>query len=422
MNVGTVRGLSALLANTVRSVQACPCSTAEISPRLKLPMVNLGVLVEATAPEWRQNLEHLFSRMQFVLGEQVAAFEREFAAHMGAKHAAGVGSGTAALELCLRAAKITCPQQHVITSALTSPFTAQAIRSAGAKPVFADVDSERLLIDAGDVENRITARTSAVIAVHLYGQACDLVALREIVRTAGIVLVQDACQAHGATSRGKPLTQFSPWVAYSFYPTKNLGCLGDGGAVVTQSATQAATVRMLRDGGRRQDHVSRTPAINSRLDEIQACFLRAFLPKLAEWNSHRARLAGLYDQALAGCAAVRPVVRSAESVNHLYVIRAPRRERLRAYLAQNGIASAVHYPVPLHLQPAFADCGLKRGALPRAERACREILSLPLWPYMPDSAVLKVAEHIRRFFAAGGAITSSVNRWNESRRSSRKSS
>ena len=368
-------------------------------PPLKIPMVSLGLLLQATAPRWQRNLKHFFQRMQFVLGEQVAAFEREFAARMGAGYAIGVGTGTAALQLCLRAAGVTDPRMQVITSALTSPFTAQAIRNAGATPVFADVDPERLLLDPEHAAGVITSSTGAIMPVHLYGQVCDLVSLRKITRAWGIPLIQDACQAHGATLHGQPLSHYSPWVAFSFYPTKNLGCLGDGGVVLTRSSRAAARVRMLRDGGRRQDQMSRMAAINSRLDEIQACFLRAFLPRLTEWNQQRARLAALYDEALAGCDAVHPVRRGPESVNHLYVIRTAARDRLRAYLAQHGISTGVHYPVPLHLQPAFSDCGLKRGAMPNAERACREVLSLPLWPYLPESSVIRVAESIRRFFA-----------------------
>jgi dTDP-4-amino-4,6-dideoxygalactose transaminase len=187
-------------------------------------------------------------------------------------------------------------------------------------------------------------------------------------------------------------------VAYSFYPTKNLPCLGDGGAVLTDSRSVAHQLRLLRDGGRRSDQSSRIRALNTRLDEMQACYLRAFLPKLAEWNARRARLAALYDQALAACGPLRPVARTPDSVCHLYVARAPRRDRLRQYLAQHGISTGVHYPVPLHLQPAFRHCGAKRGDLPIAERACRQILSLPLWPYMPESAVEQVAARIREFY------------------------
>lgn len=369
-------------------------------PISKVPMVNLLPLLNATSSQWQQNLGHMFEHMQFVLGAQVAAFEKEFAAHMGAKYAVGVGTGTSALELCLRAAKGKQPGGQVITPALSSLFTAQAILSAGAKLVFVDVDPERLLIDADEVASRVSVKTSAILPVHLYGQPCDLKRLRGIASRAGVTLVQDACQAHGATFRGRALATFSPFVAYSFYPTKNLGCLGDGGAIVTSSVSLAGKLRMLRDGGRKLDQLSRMPAINSRLDEMQACFLRAFLPQLEEWNGQRARLAALYDQALSDCSAVRPVTRREGSVNHLYVIRTPLRQRLRNYLAGHGIATAIHYPIPLHLHPAFSSCGLRRGALPNAERACREILSLPLWPYMPESAVLAVAERIRSFFGA----------------------
>lgn len=378
------------------AVPSVPSSDNSAMP--DVPMVNLGPALAATAAEWECLLETVFRRRQFVLGEQVAAFEREFALAMGARHAVGVGSGTAALELCLRAEGVTRPAQQVITSALTSPFTALAIRRAGATPRFADVDTDTLLIDCDDAASRIGKHTAAIVPVHLYGQVCDLSRLTRIARASAIPIVQDACQAHGVRFKNRPLGQFSATVAYSFYPTKNLGCLGDGGAVITHSARLAARLRMLRDGGRRHDQVSHMMAANSRLDEIQACFLRAFLPKLAEWNLRRARLAALYDGALSRCPAVRVVTRTRESVNHLYVIRAPRRERLRAYLAQCGIGTAVHYSVPVHLHPAFADCGLSRGALPRAESACREILSLPLWQYMPDGAALRVAECIRRFY------------------------
>jgi dTDP-4-amino-4,6-dideoxygalactose transaminase len=204
-------------------------------------------------------------------------------------------------------------------------------------------------------------------------------------------VVQDACQAHGA-----PLRYLAP-AAFSFYPTKNLPCLGDGGAVLTDSSALADRLRLARDGGRRNDQVSRVAAINSRLDEMQTCYLRAFLPKLEEWNADRARLAALYDEALANCAAVRPLKRRAGSVCHLYVVRVKKRERLRAHLSARGIATGVHYPVPLHLMPAFRDCGSKRGDFPVAEKACREVLSLPLWPYMPDAAVTEVAAAIREF-------------------------
>ncbi len=343
-------------------------------------MVNLRPMLSATLPAWKANLDRLFERMQFILGEQVENFESELASAFGAKFAVAVGTGTAAIELSLRAAGLS--GSEILVPVLTSPFTAQAVLAAGCRIRFADVDAKHLLLDA----SYIGKKTKAMLPVHLYGQPCEV---------AGPV--HDACQAHGARVFGRPLTRAAKAVAYSFYPTKNLPCLGDGGAVLTDSRALAAKVRALRDGGRRNDQVSRIPAFNSRLDEMQACYLRAFLPKLEEWNAERVWLAGLYDRALAECGLVRPVARRDGSVCHLYVVRTRKREALREFLAKHGIMTGVHYPMPLHMQPAFRDARGKRGDFPVAERACREILSLPLWPYMPESVVEEVAGRILEF-------------------------
>jgi len=363
-------------------------------------LVDLKPALEAVAESWRANQAAMIERGQFILGEQVAAFEREFAAAMGARFAVGAGTGTGALELCLREAGLCEGRTEVLTSPLTAPFTGLAILSAGARPRFADVEEDTLLLDPEDAGNRATRRTAAFLPVHLYGRPCDLGRWRALARTLGAALIQDACQAHGARWDGRPLADYSPWVAYSFYPTKNLGGLGDGGAVATHRAAVARRIRQLRDGGRAGGHVSRLPGINSRLDEIQACYLRACLPHLGEWNARRARLAAIYDAALKDCAGVRLLNREG-SVHHLYVIRVRNRDRLRRRLAEHGIATAVHYPAPLHLQPAFRDCGLRRGDLPVAERACREILSLPLWPQMPEGTVREVAGRIVDFYRRG---------------------
>jgi dTDP-4-amino-4,6-dideoxygalactose transaminase len=365
---------------------------------MNVPLVNLRPAVEATARQWRARLAELFEQMHFVLGHQVASFEREFAAQLGARFAVGVGSGTDAIELCLREAGLTNSGRHVITSPLTAPFTGLAILGAGCAPRFAEVDPETALLDPGDVENRATRKTAAIIPVHLYGQPCDLRRFASLAKSLCVVLVQDACQAHGARFEEQPLTDFSDHVAYSFYPTKNLGCLGDGGAVVTNRGSVAKRLRLLRDGGRTANQVSRLAGINSRLDEMQACYLRAFLSHLEEWNTQRDRIASIYDEALRPCSGVRLIRRPPGSVHHLYVIRAKRRTRLREYLSRHGIGTGIHYPVPLHLQPAFRDCGLRRGDLPHSEQACREIVSLPLWPYMPETAAHKVAERVRAFY------------------------
>ena len=270
---------------------------------MRIPFVDLKPLLRETEADWRQRLAGLFTRAQFVLGPELAGFETELAREFGARHAVGVGSGTSAIDLCLRAAGLAGSRQEVLTTPLTAPFTALAILSAGCRPAFADVDPETLLLDLGHSAQRITKRTGAILPVHLYGQPCDLHGFSALARTSKVELIQDACQAHGAQWNHRPFTAFSDYVSYSFYPTKNLGCLGDGGAILTDRASIARRIRSLRDGGRDARHVSSVAGVNSRLDEIQACFLRSFLPKLAEWNAGRRRLASLYEQALEGCPA-----------------------------------------------------------------------------------------------------------------------
>ena len=350
-----------------------------------ISMANLKPVLLQTETAWRANLTRLFERGQFILGEQVEAFEHELALELGAKFAVAVGTGTAALELCLRAAGLGETGAKIAIPALTSPFSAQAVLAAGCRPHFVDVDPDHLLIDA----SRIGRSVRAVMPVHLYGQPCDASEL-----PGNQIIVQDACQAHGAA----PFTQASPYAALSFYPTKNLPCLGDGGAILTDSKRVAEAVRLLRDGGRSGGQVARVRALNSRLDEMQACYLRAFLPKLAEWNAERAKLARVYDEALAVCGGIRLLARRPGSVCHLYVVRAKRRDALREFLNTREIATGVHYPMPLHLHPAFREFGPKRGALPIAEKACREILSLPLWPGLGEAAVEEVAAAVREFY------------------------
>jgi len=368
---------------------------------MHIPAVNLKPCLEAAENEWRERLDELFARMHFILGEQVAAFEREFAGAVQSGEAVTVGNGTAAIELSLRDAGVGKPSQEVITTALTAPFTGVAIATPGCRIRFADVDPETLLLDADDAGNRATKRTAAIVPVHLYGQPVPLAPFRSLARTLRAVLIQDACQAHGAMHKGKALTAYGPYVCYSFYPTKNLGCLGDGGAIATGSAAIARRLRSRRDGGRRGGQIAYLPGINSRLDEMQACYLRAFLPRLAAWNGMRRDVARRYEDGLRDCPGVRLVRTSEESVRHLFVIRAGRRDRLRAWLASKGIGTGIHYPAPLHLMPAFRGAGCKRGDLPHAERAVKEIVSLPVYPYLAASAVDEVIERVREFYRRG---------------------
>ena len=349
-------------------------------------------LLQATAKDWRANLRRLFARSHFILGEELRAFETEFAAALGGNFSVGVANGTTAIELCLRDAGVSSGE--VITSALTAPFSGVGIRASGAFPRFADIDPETLQMDPTDAASRITSKTRALMPVHLYGQPFALDQFAKLARKHKIPLIQDAAQAHGALFEGKPLAAFSRYVAYSFYPTKNLGCLGDGGGIIVDDAATRDRLTVLRDGGRHGDQIAHSFGVNSRLDEMQCCFLRAFLPHLHEWNAHRARIASVYDEELRECSAVKPVKRTAGSVHHLYVIRAERRDRLREHLAAKGIGTAVHYPVPLHRHPAFA----QKSSLPHAERAVTEVLSLPLWSYFKESAARRVAREIRRFY------------------------
>ncbi len=366
---------------------------------MRIPIVNLKPSLAETQPVWQANLNALYERGFFVLGPELARFEQSLADAMGARHAVGVSSGSTAIEIPLRAADITRAQQQVLTSAMTAPFTAVSIAAAGATPVFADIDPETLSVDVNDMGNRIGRGTAALVPVHLYGQPCNIAAIAGIARDRKLTLVQDACQAHGAL----PFTDYGDTVALSFYPTKNLGCLGDGGAILTNKPRLAAKLRQIRDGGRGSgglpvNQIAYISGINARLDELQCCYLNAFLPRLNDWNAARRRLAALYDQALADVDGIRLLRRSPESVCHLYVVRAKRRNQLREYLAGLGIGTGIHYPVPLHLHPAFAASKQKKGDLPHAEKAAREIVSLPLWPQLSSENVLEVAAAVRNFY------------------------
>lgn len=365
---------------------------------MKIPPIDLRPAIDETAPAWRANLDELFRRGQFILGPQLASFEKRFAAWTGSPYVVGVGNGTSAIEICLRAEGITSPHDEVLTTPLTAAFTAVGILSAGPKVRFADVDPQTLQLDPESVERHWSRSTRALVAVHLYGQPCPVDSLSKWARRKRALFIQDAAQAHGARFKNRPLTAWSTYVTYSFYPTKNLGALGDGGAIASAFPRRAKKLLELRDGGRRGGMVSYGPGINSRLDELQCCYLLAFLTKLDEWNARRAELAALYDRLLQGCDGACPVKRTPDSVNHLYVIRAQRRDKLKRYLAANGIGAGIHYPVPLHLQPAFASCGQKRGSLPVAERACKEVLSLPLYPHLSQEHAAEVASTVRRFY------------------------
>jgi len=362
-----------------------------------ISMVNLQPVLDRSKARVQMNLEAMHRQGQYITGPQCKAFEEEFASFTGGSHAVGTGTGTAAIELCLREAGIVRREQKVILPSHTSMFTAHAVLAAGATPRIVDVDAETLLIDPEAVARAWTSDVAAVIAVHLYGQPARLSELAALCRERGAVLIQDACQAHGARHEGLALTDFSNYTAYSFYPTKNLGALGDGGAVVTADSRIARRARMLRDGGRINDQIARAPGINSRLDEMHCCYLRAFLQDLEHWNAHRATVASAYAAVLRGCPGITLLTYPPGSVHHLYVIRVHggRRAELQHALLTKGVQSGVHYPVPLHLQPGFRRHCEIAGTLPISERAAAEVLSLPIGPHVSVQDAEQVSAIVR---------------------------
>jgi dTDP-3-amino-3,4,6-trideoxy-alpha-D-glucose transaminase len=364
----------------------------------RIPFAAAGLREDADAV--RAAIERVVSSGWYVLGPEVEAFEFEFAAAAGAAHAVGVGNGTDALALILRALGIG-PGDEVITTPLSAAFTALAIMMTGARPVFADIDPDRLTIGPRAVEAAVTSRTRAIMPVHLYGQAADMEALAAIASRHRVPLIEDCCQAHLALAHGRPVGTIGVAGAFSFYPTKNLGALGDGGAVVTNDAALADHVRRLRNGGQAARYEHRDAGVNSRLDELQAAILRARLPLLAGWTARRRSLAGRYRTALAGARSVSvPPECDPGHVYHLFVVRgiAPGgRPRLQQHLAAKGIGTLVHYPVPISRQPAMAVA--KPAVCPQADDACDQVLSLPLHPGLSESEAETVAAAVLDFQA-----------------------
>jgi dTDP-4-amino-4,6-dideoxygalactose transaminase len=336
----------------------------------------------------------------FLFGRQGDAFEKEFAAYLDVPHAVAVSSGTEALRLALLAAGVGAGDE-VITSALTAVATVVAIEGTGARAILADIDPETYTLDASGVESRLTSRTKAIVPVHLYGHPADLEPLFAIASHRRLEIVEDACQAHGATYRGKKVGVFGLFGCFSFYPTKNLGGYGDGGMIVTSSADHAEHVRLLRNYGERGRFEHHVRGFNCRLDELQAAILRVKLQHLDAWNAQRRLLASGYDKGLKGSGVKVPVERPGTThVYCSYVIRHPSRNRLQKWLADRGIDARVQYPRPIHLQPAYRDLGAAPGSFPGAEEAASEILSLPIFPELDESRIEAVCDAIRGFVAS----------------------
>lgn len=361
-----------------------------------IPFVDMARLHAPLRGQFLDAFARVLDSGGYVQGAEVKAFESEFAHATGATHALAVSNGTAALHLTLLAMGIG-PGDEVITVANTFIATAEAISAVGATPVFADIESGGFNVDPADIEHRITARTKAIIVVHLYGELADMDAVIAIARRHGLRVIEDACQAHGAERNGRQAGTFADAGCFSFYPTKNLGAVGEGGMVVTADRALADTVARLRDHGQAAKHNHVEPAFNYRMSELQAAALRVALPHLATWNENRREAARAYMAALAGSGVVLPRWEPSSHAYHLFVVRSRDREALKAHLADQGIASAVHYPVPIHLQPAYASLGLRAGDLPGTEAAVDQILSLPFHPHISPEEIARVAQAVRSF-------------------------
>ncbi|MBI2099173.1 DegT/DnrJ/EryC1/StrS family aminotransferase [Candidatus Uhrbacteria bacterium] len=365
---------------------------------MNIPLVNLRAQYASLRGELDGAAQRVFLSGNFVLGPEVQKFENDFAAYCGTKYAVGVNSGTSALHLALLA--MGCgPGAEVITQPNSFFATAEAVSLTGAKPVFVDVNPETHQLDASKLEEAITPVTKVVIPVHLFGAMGEMDKILDVARRHGLLTLEDAAQAHGASFKGKKAGSWGDAAAFSFYPGKNLGAYGEGGAVVTSNGELAEAVRLLRDHGSKQKYIHEIIGFNMRLEALQGAILNIKLPHLDEWNEKRRELAKKFDAAFVGL----PIetVKNTEGcvpVYHLYIIKTKEREQLQAYLAERGVATGIHYPIPIHLQRAYAHLGLLPGSYPFAEKLSKEIVSLPIYPELGEPEQAHIIEKIRAFF------------------------
>jgi dTDP-4-amino-4,6-dideoxygalactose transaminase len=364
----------------------------QVIEHARIPFVDLQAEHAELAGELLAAFERVAEDGRYVLGPELDAFEREWAGTCGVDHCVGVGSGTAALCLVLEALGIG-PGDEVITPANTYVATAMAISAAGATPVFVDCDPNRWTLDVAAAERALTPRTRAVIAVHLYGLPAALDELDRLCRRAGVDLIEDACQAHGARYHGRPAGSFGTAAAFSFYPSKNLGALGDGGAVTTANAALATRVRQLRNLGQTEKSVHEIVGHSDRLDALQAAFLRCKLPHLERWNERRREIAARYADLLDDLPLeLPPDVGDCDHAWHVYTVRCEQRDEVRSHLSSMGVVTGIHYPVPAYRQAAYSRW--HEGSFPATERHCERILSLPMYPQLEDDEVEAVATRL----------------------------
>ena len=370
----------------------------------KIPYLDLAAQMRPLRAEIEAALAQALDKCTFCLGPDVAAFEEEFAAFCGVKHCVGVNSGTSALHLAMRLLNIG-PGDEVITTPYTFVATSWAISYVGAKPVYVDIEDATFNLNPELVEKAVTSRTRAILPVHLYGQPCALDELLAIANKRGLALVEDAAQAHGALYKGRRVGGLGQIGCFSFYPGKNLGAYGEGGALVTNDGAFAARARALREHGSSVRYYHDEIGYNYRMEGFQGAVLRVKLKHLNRWVEERRRVARRYTELLADTPLKLPVeAQGVQSAWHLYVVRHPRRDELKKHLEEHGIGCALHYPLPLHVQKCYAHLGYKAGDFPVAEKAARECLSLPIYPEMTDEQVKRVAEVIRDFFKGSLSI------------------
>jgi dTDP-4-amino-4,6-dideoxygalactose transaminase len=364
---------------------------------MKVPFGDLARQYQSMREEVDAAVARVLHRGWFILGEELIAFENEFAAYLGCKHVIGVGSGTEALHLGLVAAGVL-PGDEVITAANTCVPTAAAISSAGARVVLVDIDPASLNMRPAELKRALGAKTKAIVPVHLYGRPADMDPILDIARQAGLLVVEDAAQAHGTRYKGRKLGVLADAGCFSFYPSKNLGAFGDAGAVATDNDDIADKVRKLRNYGEERRYYHETKGFNSRLDEVQAAILRAKLRRLDAWNSRRQEIADHYDREIVNPLVTKPPrLPYGEPNNHLYVVRCSHRSDLQAHLASEGVGTLIHYPIPLHMQGAYAELGEGPGSYPVAELVASEILSLPIFPELTDAEIRHVIDSINSF-------------------------
>lgn len=365
-----------------------------------IPFLDLKAQYLAIKDEIAAGIATTLDSGQYVLGDEVARFEAEFSAHSGARYGVAVNTGTSALHLALLAAGVGAGDE-VITVPFTFVATVAAITYTGARPVFVDIDPRSLTLDVSQLERAITPRTKAIVPVHLYGQAADMDPILEIAQRHGVCVIEDACQAHGGEYKGRRVGGIGAFGCFSFYPGKNLGAYGEGGMVVTNDTESARTLRMLRDWGqaRKYEHVLK--GFNYRMDGLQGSILRVKLRHLDAWTDARRARAAVYRRLLGGSDVVVPEeMPYARHVYHVFAVRAPQRDDLQRALQAHGVQTGIHYPVPVHLQPAHADLGYHEGDFPHAERAANEVLSLPMYPELSTTAQEQVASAVHQVLSA----------------------